>query len=306
MVQTVKVADQRELVNAVYYGDGGTGKTTALASMANLGRVLYIDAEAGVKRRPLEAQGVEVGNIEVLVLPDRPSFTQLEDAYWEVKADLDDDPGAWAGVVWDSGTEIHQAFIEQAVTRRVKRAETAKNKGATIQEILLDRFFIDQGDYGVMTAQIRDLLRRYRDLPCHFGMSFLERRDTDKDSGRIRIGPAVTPGLQNDVIGNPDVVCHTMVEAGVFVGIFQPDGVKVGKDRYGTMPVPLVDPTFDRVVAYAQEELTASTDPRQAILAEEVIEGTDDDSTKPTAKELLAQRRATSKGSKGSTRSQRR
>ena len=49
----VSLDDHPEPVNALYYGREGTGKTTAAAHLANRGRVLYINAEAGLKRQPL-------------------------------------------------------------------------------------------------------------------------------------------------------------------------------------------------------------------------------------------------------------
>lgn len=291
MVNTRKVTDQRTVINGAYYGDGGTGKTTALAAMANLGPVLYVDAEAGVKRQPLERLGINTDNIELLDVPSM-SFTQLEDAYWEVKAELDADPDSWAGIVWDSGTEIYQAFLGHAVDRRVEKATSARAKGGNIADMLTDRFFTDRDDYGYMSSQMRHLLRRYRDLPCHFGIAFLERRDTDPTTGKVRIGPAVTPGLQNDIIGFVDLLCHTTVSLdGQYLGEFRAAGVRVAKDRYGVMPMPTVDPTWDRVVGYVNGELDEATDPVQAALEPE---GEVTPETKPsnTAADLVAARRS--------------
>lgn len=295
MVQTVKVTDQRELVNVLYYGDGGTGKTTALASMANLGRVFYVDAEAGVKRRPLEDLGVNVANIELFDV-DRISFSKLEDAHEQLLSELTDDPDSWAGVVWDSGTEIYQAFLEHAVDRRVEKALRVERSGRSVSELMTDRFFTDRDDYGYMSSQIRNLLRRFRDLPCHFGTAFLERRDQDAKTGEVRIGPSISPALQSDVVGWHDIVCRTTYDAGadVWLGTFRPEGVRQGKDRYGAMPPKLVDPSFERLVGYITGEIEPDQDPRQTAWADAMRgEGEDDKpKAKVTSKELVAQRRA--------------
>jgi len=300
-IKTSSVADQREFINALYYGEGGTGKTTALATLANLGRVLYVDAESGIKRYPLERLGVNVANIEKLEFDDSLSFGELEDAFWTMKRDLEEDPESWAGVVWDSGTEIYHALLDSLVGKRVDKAERAAKSGRGVAEVMSNRFFIDRDDYGVMSEQIRLLLRRFRDLPCHFGIAFLERRDQDDRTGTVRVGPAITPGLQSDVIGWHDIVCRTSFdsEADLFLGTFRPEGVRQGKDRFGMLPAHMVDPSVERVVGYITGKIDPATDEVQAKLdSGEGDTATDDDNEKspaPTAKLTAAQRVAASR-----------
>lgn len=280
MVQTVSVLDQREFINALFYGDGGTGKTTALASLANLGRVLYVDAESGIKRKPLENLGVNVSNIELLTYKEgQLNFRELEDAFWSVKSDLEADPDSWVAMVWDSGTEIYHALLDNIVGQRVSKAEGIARKGGKVAEVMADRFFIDRDNYGVMSEQIRFLLRRFRDLPCHFGIAFLERRDQNEKTGEVRIGPAITPGLQSDVIGWHDVVCRTTYDsvADVYYGTFRPEGVRQGKDRYGLVPRSMVNPSMTRIVGYIEGSLSEDTDPLQHLVLEpENAEGGDE------------------------------
>jgi hypothetical protein len=173
----------------------------------------------------------------------------------------------------DSGTEVYHALLESLVLRRVDKAERLRAGGKTVADVMADRFFIDRDDYGVMSEQVRFLIRRFRDLPCHFGMAFLERRDVDSSDGTVRVGPSVTPGLQSDVVGWHDIVgrCTYNQYADVYIGTFKPEGVRQGKDRYGVLPRRMVDPTFDRLVGYVEGEITADSDPRMAAL--EVIDG---------------------------------
>lgn len=286
MVKTRSVAEQLEFVNALFYGDGGTGKTTDLASLANLGRVLYVDAESGIKRKPLEALGVNVKNIELLTYEEgQLNFPELEDAFWSVKSDLDGDPDSWVGMVWDSGTEIYHALLDNIVGQRVSKAEALGRQGKKVAEVMSDRFFVDRDNYGVMSEQIRFLLRRFRDLPCHFGIAFLERRDQNEKTGETRIGPAITPGLQSDVIGWHDVVCRTTYDsvADVYYGTFRPEGVKQGKDRYGLVPKQMVTPSMERIVQYINGDLTEADDPVQAV-ADSDQEGAADSNGKATTK----------------------
>lgn len=261
MVQTHKVADQREFANVLYYGDGGTGKTSALASMANLGRVMYIDAESGIKLRPLKLLGINVDNIELPDLEGPLNHDALDDIFWSMKSDLDADPDSWFGCVLDSGSEIARAFLDDIVGKRVTKAEKLGSKAS---EMMKDPFFIDLDNWGYMSQQFRDLIRRFRDLDCHFGISFLERRDKEKD-GSVRVGPAINPGLQTDVVGWHDVVCRTSTEGGIFLGATQPEGIRIGKDRYGALPHAMVNPSFARMLGYIHDELQEETDPLQNV-----------------------------------------
>jgi hypothetical protein len=261
------LADVREPINILYYGDGGTGKTTNLAMMANQGRVVYVNAEAGLKARPLRKLGVNVANIELFPnreAGERLDYDSLEALYWRMLAELDDNPEAYAGCVWDSVTEIHKALLDGVVEGAVAKADRMGKER--------DPFFIDIADYGVMTEQMRRLLRKFRDLPCHFGASALARRMQD-DDGAVTYGPAVTPALATDLHGYMDIVCYTEVVevAGEeeFRGKFAPVGKVRGKDRFSALPKKgLVDPTFERIRAYVEEELGLEEDPVMAAARE--------------------------------------
>lgn len=248
-----------ETLNILYYGDGGTGKTTDVATMANSGLVLFINSEAGVKRRPLQERGVEISNIRLFPDPrsgEELSFELLEKMYWQMKEDLEADPKSWAGTCWDSITEIHKKLLEQIVASQVLKAERMGKER--------DRFFIDRADYGVMTEQIRLLLRRFRDLPCHFAVTALERRDQDDDQ-KVSYGPSVTPALQGDLIGYVDVVVRTdVVEIGEhseFQGLTRKQGKYKAKDRFDVLPIRMVDPTFERILQYVNDEIDEESDP---------------------------------------------
>lgn len=247
--------------NILFYGEGSSGKTTALAHMAHSGRILIVNAEGGAKQLPLRKLGVPVENIAVFPNPSDPSqeltYEALEQLYWQIKGDLVDDPTSWAGTGWDSVTEIVQKLIENAVKIAYDRA-VMKGNPADRQ-----RFQRQLDDYGTMTEQVRLLVRRFRDLPCNFAVTALERREQDND-GKVVYQPAVTPALQNDLYGYMDVVVHTtMKEVGgeeLYFGQTRPGGKYRGKDRYHQLPSRMVSPTFDRCVAYIKGELTVEND----------------------------------------------
>jgi hypothetical protein len=257
-IQFGSLDEQSDITNILYYGFEGTGKTTAAASMANLGKIVYINAEAGLKKRALITHGIDTSNISVYPnTGELLTFDGLESLFWQMLGDLQDDPNAWAGVVWDSLTDIHLTLL-----RNIADAKLAKQVNAGMD---VDRFFIDRSWYGTMTEQLRLLLRRYRDLPCHFAMTALVRRDQD-DDGAVTYGPAITPALQNDVMGYVDLVCVTeVVDIGgeeTYTGTFRPKAKYRAKERLaGAVPRMLIDPTFERVHLYATEQVDQDHDP---------------------------------------------
>lgn len=253
------LADDDEYVNALYYGKSGTGKTLAAAHMAKLGPVVFINAENGLKKRAAKQHGIDPSN--VLIFPDPATdeeltFKAIEDLGWELKAELDDDPTRYAGIVWDSASEIHKVLL---TTHANKMWEKAQRNGRD-----RDRFFIDRPDYGVMTEQMRTLIQFYRDLPCHLAITALERRDQD-DDGKIQYAPAVTPALQADLIGWMDIIGHTYVETfktgPEYRADFEPAGKYQAKDRFEALPRMLIDPFFDRIVGYVHDEINSDNDP---------------------------------------------
>lgn len=249
-----------EPVNTLYAGDGGSGKTTAIARMANGGKLFLVNAESGVKSRALKKRGVAVENIEIFPGPDEElSFESLEGQWLRIREELHEDPNAYFGVGWDSITEIHKALLDAVVAKAVIKADRVGKER--------DPNFIALEDYGVMTEQVRSLMRKYRDLPCHFAASALLRRDQD-DDGTVTYNPAITPKLGLDLVGWMDIVCVTSVALvdgdEEYRGLFRPHGKYRGKDRLGVMPKWLVDPYFDRVLGYVEEEMTIENDPVMA------------------------------------------
>ena len=229
--------DEKQYVNILYYGEPGVGKTTALAYMAQLGKVIFVDAESGLKAGPLKRLGIPVENI----IPRRVvSYPEMEALHHELKDRLTAEPGSIVGVVLDSLSEIQRAILEQ----------DAKNP-----------LELTQRDYGTNTQEMRLLIRHFRDLPCHVGFTTHVRRDQDEDDGTVRYGPSLTPAVGGDLLGYVDLVCYLRMlpragggEEPDVVGMFRPWGKYKAKDRFGSLPPMLYDPNFSRVAAYVDGE----------------------------------------------------
>ncbi len=270
----VSLDETTDYVKSIFWGREGSSKTTSACHAANHGRVLVINAEAGLKVKALKRQGVNTANIQVWPNPSDPdteiTHSSLEAVYYQVKSDLIRDPSSWFAVVVDSVTEVADALVGHVSDHRVDKASArAESQGMELDEY--DRWMTDRNDYGVMGKQFRDLLRKFRDLPCHLILTALERRDVDEDTGKVTYGPALSPGIQKDVLGYMDLVFYfkeaepaTKKDPGKpYRAVTHLAGVRRSKDRYGLLPQVLNEPTFTRVLSYLDEQLDETTDPVQ-------------------------------------------
>lgn len=260
----VPITDTVEFTNSLFYGREGSGKTTAAARLANIdhpGKVLVINAEGGLKISPLRKRGIDVDKIMQWPNPakhERVTHKSMEKIFFKIKADLEEDPDSWAGVIIDSVTEVYTSLLDSVQERRV---QALINKGVDN----VDTDFVDIADYGVMSKQFRDLMRKFRDLPCHVVFTALERRDVDKDTGKPQYGPDVTPGIQKDLLGYVDfVLMHkAQDEDGPFRALTKANSRYRAKDRFDALPKILIEPSVDRMIDYLNEDLTEESDPLQ-------------------------------------------
>lgn len=271
--------DTEEHLNVLYWGREGSGKTIDLATATTLGRVLFINAEAGLKKRALLANGVNTENLVVFPRPGQPlTYRTLEQALYRVKSDLMDDPKSWFLVAVDSITELAQAFTDEASGDRFDKAKRNNSKW---EPTISDEMFTDLSDYGTSTKMVRKAVRLMRDLPVHVAITALERRDVDEDTSKVAYGPAVGPALQTSLLGYVDVVLYTKApdeQRDYFRAQTKKVGAARAKDRIGVIPKVLVNPTFPRLLAYNEGTLSEDTDPVQEALTQDYSEP-----KKPTA-----------------------
>ena len=255
---------QQDFLNILYFGEPKTGKTTASASMARLGKIVHVDAEAGLKRGPLVDHGIPVGNIEV---HREITVAALDSLFWEMKHELDDGD-ALVGLVWDSISESGKKLLEATAKVAYDKAAMAGNlKGRGEYDVYVE-------DYGTNTAEMRHLARQFRDLRCHTAFVALDRRDVDKDDGAVKVGPDLTPRLAGDLLGFVDVICrcYTVAVEGEdepeYWGAFRNFGKYVGGDRFGAIPPRLINPSFDRVLDYVNHDIDLESDSEMAYAKE--------------------------------------
>lgn len=260
----------------LWWGPPGSGKTTDLAYMAQGGPVAYVRADRSVRVRPLRALGVNTANIEPINELDTEKLVEM--VYSDFMQRLEEDPGSLFGVGVDTVTELIARRMEAIVDDEwdtIKRAAARQSREPDKSK----RFFVDRDYWQPITQEMRRIVRHLKDLNCHLGITAQTRRDTDKDSGTLNIGPAVNPAFQPDLLAYMDFSIRTATngywqdgEEQVFLGYPKQEGVYLGKDREHVLPRILVNPTFDRVLAYAEGTLDSKTDPVQQAYRELLAE----------------------------------
>lgn len=262
----VSLDDTDDYLNVLFWGREGSGKTTdalAIAQIDHPGKILVVNIEGGLKKIALAKRGIPTERIVLWPKPGtRATFPGLEALHRKILGDLIDDPNSWQGVVFDSVTEGSALMREDATNARYRRLDD-QNKS-------YDPTFIDRGDYGVQTDQMQRILRRFRDLPCHFIATALERYDEDNDV----FGPAVNPALANSLLGYVDLALYTKAsQASVenpddlvaeFRAATRPSNTWRAKDRFDVLPHVMANPTFPRVLSYVTGDLTEEDDAMQA------------------------------------------
>lgn len=259
------LSDEQDFLRVCYYGNPGSGKTTAVASGARLGRVLALLSENGMHRKPLEDLGIPTALIEPVRKVD---FDSMRESIYKIRTDLYDEPGSWSAIVLDSATELTRVWLESIVDGKYQEVErTAAARGESPDP--KNRFFVSRDYYGQTTQQWQRILRDVADLPCHVAFTAHVRRDVDEDDGMVRYGPDLPPAMQANLMGHVGVLIHTK-EAGAFadgrtvlVGYTHNSGKFVTKDRLNSLPRVLAFPTLDRVIGYVEGDLTEDNDPVQ-------------------------------------------
>lgn len=279
----VPMDESTEWANVLLWGREGAGKTTSLARLANIApqgsKVLVINAEGGLKPTALRKRGVDTSKL--MIWPDpakgqRLTRLGLENVYRKVHADLIQDPTSWFATSWDSASEIHQTILGGVQEKRVKSLQRQGKDP--------DPDFVDRADYGTMSKMVRDLLRKFRDLPCHFFVTALERRDKDEETRKLVVGPSITPALQQDILGYVDMSLYLKAgdEQGPFRAMTKGSVRFRVKDRFDVLPRIMAEPMGDRIIAYLHGELTEDEDPFQDDLSDQIKTSLD---VKPAAVE---------------------
>lgn len=258
--------DRPEIVRALWYGDPGVGKTTAMLTLANTGKVVMWDAEQRLKRSALRRAGVNVDNIELIT---EVSYEKMSATLDTLRDRAEEDPD-FVGICFDGATEMVRVMIQHLVDQGVA---TAAKKG---YERSSWRTYVE--DYGDVAEQFRRLMRKAMRLPIHFGMTTLSMRGEDENR-RVRVSPQLTPAVARDVNSAMDVISFLRIEeigdSWLRSGLFIPGGQYDAKDTFGVLPRRMASPTFERILQYVDGKIDREHDPEQDRAAEMIAAAAD-------------------------------
>lgn len=176
----IQKPDQQRFVKSLTFSPAGHGKTHLLGTAQDDPRtapMLLLDFEGG--EETLAGLDIDVARIR--------DWDDYSEAY-EVLAD---EKCKYKSVGIDSVSETH---IWALLTR-------VDEKGPSRNEPDL----IEQGDYGVVSTQMRRLLREFRDLPLHVFYTAGAKEIEVRKEGKVRV-PAMAGQLADEVVHLMSVV----------------------------------------------------------------------------------------------------
>lgn len=234
---SLKVMPPSEIVayiNALFYGDPGAGKTFLMGSADDspiTSPLLVFDVEGGMatlRNKP----GIDV-------IPVR-SMEDLVDNYNKLYKSIDAETGKmyYKTVGIDSLTELADLNIKD-IMRKSWEANPEK----------IDKDVPDQRGWGKSRAQIRTIVRAFRDLPCN--VIYIAAAGSQQEEGQpTKVFPGFAGKLRTEVPGFMDIVGYYFNEidptGGEITRKLQVQGTRrvVAKDRTSTLNGLVENPTI--------------------------------------------------------------
>ena len=216
---------QSTYINAMVYGEPGTGKTrSALTLPGGPEKTVIIAAEPGLKT--LRGHKIEVWEIE--------GWNDFSAALDHLAANKD--KLGFENVFIDSLSEITKICADHILKERIDIYTARKTNTKTM--------FADQRtleDYGLAKGRIDRLCRGFRSLPYNVFFTCHAHRDKDEKTGIIKTMPLVSPSsLAEDL---PGLFDHVILSKTDIVDKEQKfwwedynSQSQMGKDRSGNIP----------------------------------------------------------------------
>lgn len=226
-------APDNDPIFALVYGASGTGKTHLMGTLGELGFVLIIDIDKGIKTLRNAPDIVKAKYTDNIVVVSFDQFEDLNEAYQLVKAN---DPVKWTKklgipiekpfdwVAWDTWSELQWHMLEEL---RSKSTEM-KGKGLNF------RANVQIQHWGMMTDLNKLAVESLRDCPVNQVFTMQEKLDKDELSGQIFGGPAIHGKMVQEMPAFFDIVVHTYTDLqGAYVATNKSKGRWPGKTRLG-------------------------------------------------------------------------
>lgn len=190
-VEIVRPGDKR-YVKALLFAPGGHGKTHLLGTAQNDKRtspMLLLDFDGGLET--LDGLDIDAVPIRSWEAYDEVYEPLLEEEPWEIPGSSLKKGEVYKSLGIDSISETH---IWGLLTRIGEKGPDRN-----------DPDLIEQGDYGVVSTQMRRLLREFRDLPMHVFYTSSAKEAEERGVGKIKV-PSLAGQMSDEVVHLMSVV----------------------------------------------------------------------------------------------------
>lgn len=184
-IEIIRPGEQR-FIKGLFFAPGGHGKTYLLGTAQEDERtapMLLLDFEGGDET----LIGLDIDIVRIRSWDDYSEiFEYLSNGkHWEIPGTSLKKGESYNSLGIDSISETH---IWGLLTRIAEKGPTRR-----------DPDLIEQGDYGVVSTQMRRLLREFRDLPLHVFFTAGAKTDEERRVGKV-IVPQMSGQLSSEVV----------------------------------------------------------------------------------------------------------
>lgn len=198
-------------VFALVYGASGTGKTHLMGTVGELGKVLIIDVDQGIKTLRNAPDIVKAKYNDNTTVVSFDQFRDLDEAYKLVQLN---DPKKWTQkfgitvespfdwIIWDTWSELQWFMLEEL------RSKDSGMKGSGLNF----RQNIQIQHWGMMTDLNKLAIESFRMCKVNQIFTMQEKLDKDELSGAIYGGPAIHGKMVQEMPTYFDIVVHTYTD----------------------------------------------------------------------------------------------
>lgn len=226
-------APDNDPIFALVYGASGTGKTHLMGTLGELGRVLIIDIDQGIKTLRNAPDLVKAGYTDNITVVSFDKFRDLDEAYKLVAAN---DPKQWSKkfgveiaqpfdwIVWDTWSELQWYMLEELRSKDSEMRGNGLNfrKNVQIQH------------WGMVTDLNKLAVENLRSCKVNQVLTMQEKLDKDELTGTVYGGPAIHGKMVQEMPTYFDIVVHTYTDlSGGYCATNKAKGKWPGKTRLG-------------------------------------------------------------------------
>ena len=226
-------APDNDPIFALVYGASGTGKTHLMGTIGELGRVLIIDIDQGIKTLRNAPDLKKAGYTDNITVVSFDKFRDLDEAYKLVAAN---DPKQWSKkfgveiaqpfdwIVWDTWSELQWYMLEEL------RSKDSEMKGNGLNF----RKNVQIQHWGAVTDLNKLAVESLRSCKVNQVFTMQEKLDKDELTGVVYGGPSIHGKMVQEMPTYFDIVVHTYTDlSGGYCATNKAKGKWPGKTRLG-------------------------------------------------------------------------